>query len=124
MLIRMQMILPKIQAREDLKLHQLMATLSNNSLLKVEQAKGTVEHLYQSIRLHAPILIQRENTRILLNEGKIQGSDPSHILRLGFSITRVNGQAIKQATEVKAGDEIETILASGTLKSTITWTKK
>ena len=101
-----------------------MATLSNNSLLKVEQAKGTVEHLYQSIRLHAPILIQRENTRILLNEGKIQGSDPSHILRLGFSITRVNGQAIKQATEVKAGDEIETILASGTLKSTITWTKK
>ena len=118
------LLFAQVKAREDLKLHQLMATLSNNSLLKVEQAKGTVEHLYQSIRLHAPILIQRENTRILLNEGKIQGSDPSHILRLGFSITRVNGQAIKQATEVKAGDEIETILASGTLKSTITWTKK
>ena len=118
------LLFAQVKAREDLKLHQLMATLSNNSLLKVEQAKGTVEHLYQSIRLHVPILIQRENTRILLNEGKIQGSDPSHILRLGFSITRVNGQAIKQATEVKAGDEIETILASGTLKSTITWTKK
>ena len=118
------LLFAQVKAREDLKLHQLMATLSNNSLLKVEQAKGTVEHLYQSIRLHAPILIQRENTRILLNEGKIQGSDPSHILRFGFSITRVNGQAIKQATEVKAGDEIETILASGTPKSTITWTKK
>ena len=40
-------------------------------------------------------------------------------MRLGFSIARVNGKAIKDASEVKEGDEIETTLAVGKVKSVV-----
>lgn len=118
------LLFAQVKAREDLRLHRLMTALSNHSTLYLEQAKGNVELLYQTLQLHAPLLIQRERNRILLNESKLQSADPNHILRLGFSIARINGKAVKSVDEVKEGDEIETILASGTFKSTITWIKK
>ncbi|MBO5585940.1 MAG: exodeoxyribonuclease VII large subunit [Bacteroidaceae bacterium] len=121
---KVPLLYAQVKAHEDLRLHRLMTSLSNCCILYLEQAKGTIERHYQNICLHAPLLVQNERNRILLNESKLQSAEPSRILRLGFSIARINGKAIRNTNEIKEGDEIETILAYGTFKSTITWTKK
>jgi exodeoxyribonuclease VII large subunit len=46
--------------------------------------------------------------------------DPENILRRGYSITRVNGQLIRSASQVKEGDLLETRVADGQLASIVT----
>lgn len=104
-------------------LENLMAALSNGSLQYITQAKSNVDILQRRLLLYAPALLRNERNRIALIESKLQSAHPDRILRLGFSITRLNGKAVKSLGEVKEGDEIDTTLASGTLKSIVTWTK-
>lgn len=44
---------------------------------------------------------------------------PSNVLKRGYSITLLNGKAITKSTQVKAGDEINTQLLKGIIKSTV-----
>ena len=54
-----------------------------------------------------------------LMESKLKSAHPDHILKLGFSIARINGKAIRNANDVKEGDEIETTLAVGKIRSRV-----
>ena len=105
-------------------MHRLSASLANNSIQNIEKAKGKVTLLDKQMGLYASLLLQNERKRIELVESKLESAHPNRILRLGFSITRVEGKAVRSVDEVKEGDEIETTLASGTFKSTITWKQK
>jgi exodeoxyribonuclease VII large subunit len=40
-------------------------------------------------------------------------------LERGYSITRLNGRAVRSVTEVKAGDVVETVVGDGKLKSRV-----
>ncbi|MBO4215623.1 MAG: exodeoxyribonuclease VII large subunit [Bacteroidaceae bacterium] len=108
-----------VKAREEMRLHRLSASMANNSIQSLEQAKGKVALLDKQMGLLAPLLLQNERKRIELMESKLESASPNRILRLGFSITRVGGKAVRDANEVKEGDEIETTLASGTLRSIV-----
>lgn len=112
-----------IKAREDLRMGRMTTTLIRNCTQHFEKAKSRISLLDQRITLHAPLSLSNERKRIDLMENKLSNANPDRILRLGFSITRIGGKAIKDANNVKEGDEIETTLASGTLKSTVTWKK-
>lgn len=50
---------------------------------------------------------------------KLEGYDPQLLLQRGYSITLHNGQIVKNPQDVKSGDEIETRLKQGTIKSII-----
>ncbi|MDR1273847.1 MAG: exodeoxyribonuclease VII large subunit [Odoribacteraceae bacterium] len=54
-----------------------------------------------------------------LAETKIAFSDPRRVLERGFSITRVNGRALRDAAGIKSGDLVETELRDGRLLSEI-----
>ena len=112
-----------VKAREEVRLHRLSASMANSSIQHLEQAKSRVGLLNQQLTLYTSALLQGERKRIELMESKLQSAHPNRILQLGFSITRMGGKALKDVDEVKEGDEIETTLASGTFKSTITWKK-
>ena len=45
--------------------------------------------------------------------------DPKNILEKGFSITRVNGKAVRETDCVKQGDVLETELFRGVIRSEI-----
>jgi exodeoxyribonuclease VII large subunit len=45
--------------------------------------------------------------------------DPIHVMKRGFSITRLNGKAITSHEEVKNFDEIETQLVEGSIRSVV-----
>ena len=45
--------------------------------------------------------------------------DPKLLLKRGYSITTVNGKVIREASMLKHGDEIETLLNKGTVRSLV-----
>ena len=54
-----------------------------------------------------------------LAETKMKYADPKNILEKGFSITRVNGKAVRETGKVKKGDMLETELFKGVIRSEI-----
>ena len=70
-----------------------------------------------------PMLIERRLTnechRLEIIEEKVRSFDPQLLLKRGYSITLYNGHAVKDAKALKAGDEIETRVKKGTIKSII-----
>ena len=70
-----------------------------------------------------PMLIERRLTnechRLEIIEEKVRSFDPQLLLKRGYSITLYNGHAVKDAKALKAGDEIETRVEKGTIKSII-----
>ena len=120
---KIPMLFSTVKAREEVRLHRLSASMANSSVQRLEKAKGGVELMNQQLTLYTSALLQSERKRIELMDSKLQSAHPNRILQLGFSITRMGGKALRDVDEVKEGDEIETTLASGTFKSTITWKK-
>jgi len=56
----------------------------------------------------------------LLNiERSIQMMDPRNVLNRGYSITLFNGKLVRTAEDIKVGDQVKTILYSGTISSTV-----
>lgn len=116
---KIPVLFSNVKAREEMRLHKLSASMANSSIQNLEQAKSKVVLLEQQMGLYASRFVQNEGRRIELMESKLESASPNRILRLGFSITRVGGKAVKDASDVKDGDEIETTLASGTLRSIV-----
>ena len=61
----------------------------------------------------------RQTHHLEIVEKSLAMSDPTHILKLGYSITRVNGKAIRRIDEVKKGEILVTTLAEGEITSKI-----
>jgi exodeoxyribonuclease VII large subunit len=49
----------------------------------------------------------------------MQSADPEHVLRLGYSITRINGKAVTDASSLNPGDIVTTTLANGEVMSQV-----
>ena len=61
----------------------------------------------------------KERHFIELAEMQMKYVDPKNVLERGYSITRLNGRAVRSVTEVKAGDVVETVVGDGKLKSRV-----
>ena len=62
-------------------------------------------------------LIQRERLRLQRFDDMLRLLSPDNTLRRGYSITRVNGHAISDASKISPGTTVETTLASGKIIS-------
>ena len=70
-----------------------------------------------------PMLIERRLTntchQLEILEEKVKSLDPQLLLKRGYSITLHNGKAVRDPRQLRQGDEIETRLEKGTIKSII-----
>ena len=60
-----------------------------------------------------------ERHRLELIDEKLKALDPTLLLKRGYSITMHHGRAVKDATTLHLGDEIETRFAKGTIVSKV-----
>jgi exodeoxyribonuclease VII large subunit len=118
-----QTLITRYAQQKLLTLNTQLSTLSEAiprlfSIVKTRQ-EAKIDTLQQRI----PMLLERrllaENHRLQLMEEKLKALDPQLLLKRGYSITLHNGRAVKDATTLKTGDEIETRLEKGTIKSII-----
>ena len=63
--------------------------------------------------------IDRATQRLEAAGNLLKVLSPENTLKRGYSITRVYGKALRDASELPAGTEIETTLASGQIKSVV-----
>ena len=116
---KIPLLFSTVKAREQMRIQRLATALASGSFQCIEQGKGKVDILHKQLMLYAPVLLSNKKKHLELIESKLQSASPDRILQLGFSITRIGGKAIRDASHVKKGDEIETTLATGSLKSII-----
>ena len=72
----------------------------------------------EAIAAAAANIIQRRRADLDNDQRLLDTLSPQATLLRGYSITRINGHAVKSAAEITAGDTLETTLATGTITST------
>jgi exodeoxyribonuclease VII large subunit len=89
----------------------------------INQRFATQKARLDSLQTLLPVLAQRflsnAKHRLELIEIQLQSYDPQLLLRRGYSITLYNGRAVRDPQQLKAGDEIETRVEKGIIKSTV-----
>ena len=93
------------------------------SLVKSKQ-ENKMETLNQRIASAVQRLIDRRRHTLDILEQRTKSLDPTLLLQRGYTITLVNGHALRSPSAVKLGDIIVTRLADGMVKSTVNETKK
>ena len=108
-----------VKTKQGAYLDRLMTRITTNLQSKFSDAQRRLEILSQNIQ---PILERKmlnENHRLQLLQQRIQAQDPDLLLKRGYSITLKNGKSIRSASQLKAGDIIETRFAEGNIKSEV-----
>ena len=88
------------------------------SIVKTRQ-EAKIDLFEQRMRTSIDRRFISERHRLELIDEKLKALDPTLLLKRGYSITLHNGHAVKDAATLHEGDEIETRLEKGVIKSII-----
>ena len=119
-----QNLITRYAQQKLLTLNTQLATISESIPHLFSVVKTRQESKIEALYLRIPMLLEHKLTgeqhRLQLLEEKLKGLDPTLLLSRGYSITLHNGKAVTDASQLQPGDEIETRVAKGTLRSTVT----
>ena len=88
------------------------------SIVKTRQ-EAKLDASYQRLLTALDHRLTSERHRMELIEEKAKALDPALLLKRGYSITLFNGRAVRDPQSLKEGDEIETRIEKGIIKSII-----
>ena len=118
------------QQRITLAIHQRIANhksrlTSLQTLIPalVERTLSNAKHRIELLENRLPAVTERiitnQKHKLSQIELMLQSYDPQLLLKRGYSITLMNGRAIRDPKELKVGDEIETRVEKGTIRSVV-----
>ncbi len=101
-------------------LHRLAQQLSwsAGNLLTAEHHR--IQMLSQRLHLFSQQFLKEQYASLVHIQKIVKMADPHLLLERGFSITLINGKALRSTEQVREGDQVETILFEGKITSTIT----
>ena len=118
-------ILPRLFTNVKTRQEARLDSLNSRMTTAIRQSIVTHQSLINALEVKMPILLDRrlmaEQHRLQLIEEKTKNLDPALLLKRGYSITLHNGKAVHSPQQLQSGDEIETRLANGTLRSVVTF---
>jgi exodeoxyribonuclease VII large subunit len=100
------------------QLNSSVVTLQSNTRLIIGNRKDSLLKRSDQF-LQTRAVLKENNTQLAHLSEKVSLLDPLNTLKRGYSITRFNGHALTDPSQVNGGENIETILAGGTLSSTV-----
>ena len=86
---------------------------------RMENEKKRIDTLVGQMPVYTALYMQAQRHKIDLFQRSIDAASPEHILSLGYSITRLNGKAVRNASALEPGVEVETTVSDGTFTSII-----
>lgn len=98
------------------RLSQLIPTMFS---LVSNRQQSRIDMLLTRMKAAAIRRVTDERHRLELLSQRTSALDPQILLQRGYSITTINGKAVKDAADLAEGDEIETRFAKGKVKSTV-----
>ena len=117
---RISQILTITLTRQNAAIDGLNQRLTASVQRRIVSERARIETFEQRIPMLVERRLTQEKHRLEIIEEKTRMLDPTLLLKRGYSITLHNGKAVKDAQALKPGDEIETRLSEGTIKSIIT----
>lgn len=85
----------------------------------IDSEKRGIEQLVAQLPIATALFMQAQHHRLDLCQRSIDAASPEHILSLGYSITRIGGKAVRDASLLAPGDEVETTTANGSFTSIV-----
>ena len=82
-------------------------------------ARHRIEMLQQRLSTAMERIMTNQKHRLSQLELMLKSFDPQLLLSRGYSITLHNGRAVRDPQQLKAGDEIETRVEKGTIRSVV-----
>lgn len=105
--------------RELVRQQNITAKLPTLLSLVSARENNRIGMLWQRLTSVCTTRFMKEEHRIERISDKMQSADPEHVLRLGYSITRINGKAVTDASSLNPGDIVTTTLANGEVMSKV-----
>ena len=99
-----------------IKQSEYLAVLSQKV---IESNRSHLSHLAETQQIHIRNYLLASRKELEQIENKLAILNPVNVLKRGYSITCLNNKTLKQATAVKAGDEITTRLFKGKIISVV-----
>ena len=103
--------------RESARLKGDMLSLAQIGARRIAPELARLEHIMNSITSATDVVLRSRNDRLDSMQEMLNALSPEATLRRGYSITRVGGKAVTDASQIPAGTLIETTLANGTIIS-------
>ena len=116
---KIPMLFSLVKTRQEQRIERHLANITaslNDKLSREHHRLSLIESQF------GPTLLQqltRENYRLQLLQQRLEALNPQRLLQRGYSITLCKGKVVRDARQLKAGDEIETKLANGKITSII-----
>lgn len=108
-----------VKTRGNARLERLQTNLLAAMQQRIRDSRNSLSMLNSQFSILNSQLIMRHRHRLQLIEEKVKNLDPALMLKRGYSITMKDGKVVRDANQLKAGDEIETRLENGTVKSIV-----
>ncbi|WP_437919310.1 exodeoxyribonuclease VII large subunit [Sphingobacterium sp. LRF_L2] len=105
--------------REERQLNQFSQTISWFSRAILANQNHHLNTMQNHLTLFSKQLLKDQSLNLENVQRLIKLADPKALLSRGFSITRANGEAIIDGSNLKSGDEIETTFFNGVVRSHI-----
>lgn len=106
-------------SRQQKALDHGVLRLAMGSTNRLRQGQQHTQHAGAALEAATSNLLKDKRAYLTASEKAVHLLDPMHVLRRGYSITRLNGKALKTIESVSEGDVVETVLATGRMISKI-----
>ena len=116
-------VLPRLFSNVKILQEARLEALNNRLILSSGSRLSTLNAQLSTLAEHLPILLDRrlmaEKHRLQLVEEKARSLDPTLLLSRGYSMTMKDSKIVRDPKTLRHGDEIETHLEKGTIKSIV-----
>jgi exodeoxyribonuclease VII large subunit len=116
-------VLPRLFSNVKIRQEARLEALNNRLILSSGSRLSTLNAQLSTLAEHLPILLDRrlmaEKHRLQLVEEKARSLDPTLLLSRGYSMTMKDGKIVRDPKTLRHGDEIDTHLEKGTIKSIV-----
>lgn len=124
---RIEKSINSVQLYPKLKIQNEFMILNNN-LNKIDQksnriiqfSEAEINQISKNFQKLPLLIIKNEIQNLNIIDRRVMAQDPYIQIKKGFSLTKMNGKTITDLSKIKTGDEIETIISSGIIKSIVT----
>ena len=98
---------------------RMTGKIENRLDLLWDRQQNLLEMKSRELRQKIERIWEENRRRLDLAETTMRLADPRKVLERGYSITRLNGKALKEIGELQPGDLLETEVAHGKIKSKV-----
>ncbi len=105
--------------RQSVRLQRLASSVTMNASMFRVKEMGKLDKMQMALERALRQTLTNERHRVAMIAQRVQALDPMLLLKRGYSMTMLDGKLVRDASLLQSGQEIETILEKGRVKSVV-----